>query len=202
VVILAWGPLTVLAAISLVWQPVYLHRTLIGTSLFLYLLAAFAIANAAKVLAQPVGVTVLLLAPTLLIPTGAFFLSPETRRWDVRPDAAAIHCEPGDVVYHANPGSLILFRYYLPACDHWLWPADNDLSQSLTQRTKDAMGIQQARFDEIPHTRAWLVWVENPVMDESEMGAVAEILLTNNYTLVHQAQPGDLVTLRIWEVWR
>jgi uncharacterized membrane protein len=202
IVVLAWGPLAVLAIVSLVFQPVYLHRTLIGASLFLYLLAAFAIANTAKVLAQPVGVTALLLLPTLLIPTGAFFLKPAARRWDVRPDAASIHCQSGDVVYHANPGSLILLHYYLPECDHWLWPADNDLSQSLTQRTKQAMGVQQARLDDIPHTRAWLVWSENPVMDESEPGAVADILMTNNYILVHQVQPGDLVTLRIWEVWQ
>lgn len=202
ILVLAWGPLVILAIISLVWRPVYLHRTLIGSSLFLYLLAAVALQRLAQVLARPWWMVALALAPMLIIPTANYYLSPEARRWDVRQDAAAVMCEPGDVVYHVNLASLILFQYYLPGCDHWVWPAANDLSQSLTQRTKQAMGMQQADLTNIPHRRARLIWAETPVMNESEPGAVAHILLNNNYRLVHQAEPADLVTLRIWEVWR
>jgi hypothetical protein len=202
ILILAWGPLALLAVISLVWQPVYLHRTLIGASLFFYLLAALALHRAARVLAQPVGVIAVLAVVPLFISTGNFYLSPDARRWDVRQDAAALGCAPGDVVYHVNPASLILFQYYRPDCDHWLWPAANDLSQSLKQLTKNAMGMQQAELDQIPHTWAWLVWVENPVMHPDETATVGKILLLNNYTLIHQSQPADLVTMRIWGVWR
>jgi len=202
ILVLAWGPPVILALISLAWQPVYLHRTLIGSSLFLYLLAALALSRAARVLAQPVGMIALIIALPLIISTGNFYTSSEARRWDVRTDAAAVGCEIGDVVYHVNLASLILFQYYLPECDHWVWPAANDLSQSLTQRTKQAMGMQQAELDQIPHKRAWLIWAETPVMNESEPGAVGKILLLNNYTLVHESHPAELVTLRIWEVWR
>lgn len=199
--ILAWGPLALLALTSLVWRPVYLHRTLIGAALPLYLLCAIAVVRLAQVLARPVGIVALALAPVLLIPTANFYIDPAARRWDIRQNTAAVTCEPGDVVYHVNLGSYILFDYYLPDCDHWVWPAANDLSTSLTQRTKRAMGMQQAELDE-DHQRAWLVWAETPVMNESEPGAVGEILMRNNYRLAHQAEPAGLVTLRIWEVWR
>jgi hypothetical protein len=197
-VALAWGPLAILAVISLAWRPVYLHRTLIGAALPLYMLAAFAIVNAVRSFRWPVVAALAVLA----IPVGNYYVNLEARRWDVRPHAAVIACQPGDVVYHVNLASLILFRYYLPDCDHWVWPAANDLSQSLTPQTKQAMGMQQAALDDISWRRVWLVWAESPVMNESEPGAVGEILLKHNYRLVHQVQPTDLVTLRIWEVTR
>jgi mannosyltransferase len=205
IIILAWGPVIILALISMFWRPVYLHRTLIGAALPIYLLMAFAIVRVARVLAQPVGMVALVLSPMLLIPAGAYYLSQDARRWDVRQDAA-VTCQPGDVMYHVNLGSLILFQYYLPECDHWVWPAANDLSQSLTQRTKQAMGMQQAELNDISTWQrthhAWLIWSETPVMNGGEPGTVGKILLLNNYALVHQAEPVDLVTLRIWEVWR
>jgi mannosyltransferase len=198
IIVLAWGPLALLALISVAWRPIYLHRTLIGAALPLYLLAAFAIVNVARSFHWP---TMMILA-ALVVPVGNYYIAPEARRWDVRPHAAVIACQPGDVVYHVNLASLILFRYYLPGCEHWVWPAANDLSQSLTPQTKIAMGMQQAALDDIPWRRAWLVWAESPVMNESEPGAVGEILLKHNYRLVHQVEPTDLVTLRIWEVIR
>lgn len=201
IVLLAWGPLAILALVSLVWQPVYLHRTLIGCSLFVYILAAISLDKAAHYI-KPVGLIAAIASLPLIISTGNFYISPEARRWDVRNDAAAVQCEPGDIVYHVNLASLILFQYYLPQCDHWVWPAANDLSQSLTQRTKQAMSMQQADLFDIPHKRAWLIWSETPVMNESEPGAVGKILLLNNFNLMHESHPADLVTLWIWEVWR
>lgn len=199
IVILAWGPLVILAVMSLAWRPVYLHRTLIGASLFLYLLAAFAVVR----LARWSAIGTIALALVLLIATVNYYIGPEARRWDVRQNAAIIQCAPGDVVYHVNLASLILFRYYLPDCDHWVWPAANDLSQSLTPQTKRAMGMQQAALDDVPQwRRAWLIWAETPVMNESEPGAVGEILLKHSCRLVHQVEPATLVTLRIWEVSR
>jgi hypothetical protein len=198
VVALAWGPLALLAMVSIAWRPIYLHRTLIGAALPLYLLAAFAIVSAVRSFRWPFVAALVALA----VPVGNYYIAPEARRWDVRPHATMIQCQPSDVVYHVNLASLILFRYYLPDCDHWVWPAANDLSQSLTPQTKIAMEMQQAALDDIPWRRAWLVWAESPVTNESESGAVGEILLKHNYRLVHQVQPADLVTLRIWEVTR
>jgi hypothetical protein len=200
IIILAWGPLALLAVISLLWKPVYLHRTLAGAALPLYLLAAFAIVRVAQWAPWPM---LALAAPMFLLATGNYYVSPAARRWDIPPHTSVVQCAPGDVVYHVNLASLILFGYYLPDCDHWVWPAANDLSQSLTPQTKRAMGMQQAALDDVHGwRRAWLIWAETPVMNESEPGAVGEILLKHSYRLVHQVVPTPLVTLRIWEVSR
>lgn len=197
--LLAWGPLLILALASILWRPVYLHRTLIGAALPLYILAAWGIVALARVirwsLVAPLGAV-------LLLATGNYYLDSAARRWDVRPVAAAIECEPGDVIYHVNLASYILYQYYRPDCDQWVWPVANDLSQSLTSPTKAAMGMQQAALDDIPWRRAWLVWAESPVMAAGEPGAVGAILMRHNYTLVTQIEPGALVTLRAWEVTR
>jgi hypothetical protein len=199
VLAVSWGPLLILALASLVWRPVYLHRTLIGAALPLYILAAFGVVALARVIRWPL---VAPLAAVLLLATTNYYLDPAARRWDVRPVAAAIECQPGDVVYHVNLASYILYQYARPDCQQWVWPVANDLSQSLTSPTKEAMGMQQAELDAIPWRRAWLVWAESPVMAAGEPGAVGDILLRHNYTLAQRIEPGALVTLRVWEVTR
>jgi len=200
--VLAWAllPIGLAAIVSLAWKPIYLHRTLIGAAPFLYLLVAHGLAQLSPRRLTLAGGTLAVLA---IIGLGRYYWCPN----DIRPGDASYtgvireQRQAGDVLFHMNLSSYILYGYYLPDLPAYLWPQANDLSQSLTNETKSAMGIHQAEIWDIPTnaSRIWLIWVDNPHISQAEVRAAgAALAWGRSPRLVETIRDDELVTAKVW----
>jgi len=87
--------------------------------------------------------------------------------------------QPGDAIYHANVGSYVVWDYYRPDIPQFVWPQNTSLSQTLTDPTRTAMGMNEINFEYIKCVnlpqeggqidRWWLIYFHNPVTDPAEI---------------------------------
>jgi uncharacterized membrane protein len=118
--------------------------------------------------------------------------------YNLQPVLSRLH--PGDGLFHANLATYIILDYYLPRQDQWVWQQANDLSQSLTDRTKWAMQMQQAQFDDVAcrHSRWWLAFYENPTTSDRERAEIARLVQQYRGVPAAVILHNDLVNARVY----
>lgn len=170
-----FGVPVLLALVSVVWRAVYLPRALLPSGVLLMLLWAYTLTHLSQ---QNRRVALALVIPMLAIGVVAHFF-PAEARVDIRQWAQPIlqNWRSDDVLYHLSIDSDITLSHYVryPA---YLLPESNDLSQSLTDETKQAMGMQQVPFDglrALGYKRAWLLYSNNPMSSLPEIQAFKDI---------------------------
>lgn len=101
--------------------------------------------------------------------------------WHFGLDKFRTEYKQDDGIFHANLATYIVYQFYLPEMDQWVWRQAGDLSQSLTDRTKWEMDMNQAQFEEVAcnHHRWWLAFYENPTSSDQERGEIRRII--DNY---------------------
>jgi len=170
---LAFAPLLLTWSISQL-KPVLISRLMIGCTPFLYLLLAKAMVDHRRVrwlawLAVPLVVFVLAL----------YFVDPAVQKGDVHRFVEPVQAQyrDGDAVLHTCIPSYVLLSYYAPEMDHYLWRQANDLSQSLTDQTKRAMGMRETTIEELlqAHARVWVYYSDSPVSSAAEIAENARI---------------------------
>lgn len=164
---LAFAPLLAVWTISQI-TPVLITRIMIGCTPFLALLLALALVEhrRARWLA-------LAAAPVVLLVIGFYFLDPSQQKGDVHRFVEPVQAQyrPGDAVLHTCIPSYILLSYYAPELDHYLWRQANDLSQSLSNKTKSAMDMRETSIEELlqAHARVWVYYSDSPVTAQAEL---------------------------------
>lgn len=180
-IILAWlvtAPAIFAAAVSLIWQPIYLFRALIGIAVPMYLLVGWAITHRAKLNHTAFALACLvLIAIAGLVNRGnqQVFKGPQT----IAQDYIAEHAQPGDIVYHGNVSSFLGFSASgYPDLPQYLMPEQPGSVGTLTAQTRQALGIVEAPLSDLQWRRVWLVWGAVPTIAEAEDRAIADILET------------------------
>jgi hypothetical protein len=122
--------------------------------------------------------------------------------WDYNLDEFLNAYSPNDGMFHANLATYIVFKYYLPNVDQVVWKQANDLSQSLTNETKWAMVMDQARFEDVAcnHRRWWIAFYENPTTSDKERGEIQRIVSQYHGEQVSTILKNKLVDVRIYLV--
>lgn len=163
--------------VSLVWKPIYLHRALLPSAMLFVLFWAYALTHlkpSNRAIALAVAVPMLLVgAVAHYFPAqggrGFFpdFVQPIREGW-----------RDGDVIEYLAIDATILTHYYLPGYAYALFPEASDLNQSLTNETKDAMGMVQARYEDLRakgYHRVWIVGGINPLTSQAELDELARL---------------------------
>lgn len=200
-----FAPPLLAAAVSLLWQPVFLPRAFICSAFLLPLWWAAALdelrpANrrlALAVLALTLGVGVV----------SYYTVPPDGNSRAARQDVAAFLApvregwREGDVIYHANLTTAILNGYYAQGLEYRLWPHAGDLNQSLTEQTKAAMGFRIAAPHELnDFARAWLIWQTNPMSTLPEQVATMAFLDAHPHQLVGTLYDNPLGRVALYAV--
>ena len=162
--------LGLVVAVSLLWQPILLSRTMAPIAPFFYILLAVALCTQRRLLAwAPVTAVVIML---ILGGSSLGKIGRQAVDWGELDFYGQYR--PGDGIYHASVGSYIIWKYYLPNRPQYLFQQDNNLDQTLTTETKNAMGIQQVRPQEMEccWPRWWLVSYNTPVSSAGEIEMV------------------------------
>jgi uncharacterized membrane protein len=180
---------------SQVWKPVYLYRPLIGVCPSLCWLLAYALDSQNRRLGAA-----LLGIPLLVLTLGAYYFDQDTQRLDVSTYAAMIRqqAQQGDVIFHSNVGSYILFNYYLDMDNVIFRQADN-LYDGLSDGTKEAMGMKQIGIEDLARApRAWLIRAVNPTTDDDEERTMKALLQTYPNQRIATIESNELADVTIW----
>jgi hypothetical protein len=180
--------------LSVLIAPILIVRVMAPLAPVLYSLVAPALASR-RLLAGLALVTV-------AVWLSAYYLSPNVGRLPAFQGLETFREEiqPGDAIFHGNPSSYITFHYYLPGVPQVVWKQANDLSQSLTDQTKTAMGMDQADFESVKcqRPRWWIIGASNPTTAPAERAYINGLLASNHaeqHAVIKQAK---LVDARLW----
>jgi hypothetical protein len=164
-------------ASELVTHPTYLYRTFIGSSPALYLLFGWVLTERVDLLKRRIVVGTL--APMFIIAAIFFYPTNELMKVDANHMDQQISLRPGDIVYHMNVGSSSLYWYRYPNNpEMWRYVSPHipgDIG-TLSSKTVTALGIQEVALDDLPWTRAWLVYSTGPTMGVAEDQLVLKLV--------------------------
>lgn len=172
-----------LVLVSLLWRDIFLHRALIPSVALLCLPMAHGLAHLSSPNRRAAWSV---FGPALLIALLSFYFPAGRARGPIATWLKQIQYQPGDVVYHLAVDTLILTEYYAPYPDA-LFPESNDLSQSLTDQTKNAMGFRQVPFDDLAgmgYKRAWLITSIGPLISARELAESQRLLAAYHPQLI------------------
>lgn len=179
---LAFAPALGLFGVSALWKPLLLTRALLPASSGVIGLWGISLDKMSN---QGRALTLSALAPMLAISMISYYLEAETRRlpFDQYANTITEHWQDQDAIYNMNLATSITYGYYLPPETYptFMVPQANDLSQSLTETTKEVMGLkqQEATIEEVSakgYQRIFLLWVETPTISDAEIQEANRIL--------------------------
>lgn len=170
---LGFLPPLILYAISFVWRPILLDRGLLPAGAAIVGLWGIGLSSLPRWGKKALAVFAL---PMALIAILTYYTDPTGQRPRTDPirDTIIEGWQPGDVLYHVTLESYIAYRYYLPDLPAQVMPEAGDLAQSLTDISKNAMGITDremlfSQLGQAGYKRAWLFVVTNPVTSDYEV---------------------------------
>ncbi len=192
-------PVLALALFSL-WTPVFQSRSIAPIAPFYYLLVADTVLRTPhrRVTFGVLGGAALLLVLLATISP----LARETNDGDMMTFYGLE--QPGDVLYHANVGSYVVWHYYRPDLPQFLWPQHSTVEQTLSDQTRQAMGMNELDFElvkcaaladgqgRVYRPRWWLIYFNNPVTNSAERAMVDTLL--NNYGSIRRSLRNDPTT--------
>jgi uncharacterized membrane protein len=182
---------------SQIWRPIYLYRPLIGVMPSFCWLIAYAL-NSQK---RRLGAA-LLGIPLLGLTLGSYYFNQDIQRLPIHTYANLIRsqAQPGDVVFHANAGSYVLFTYYLPDMDNFVFRQDTTLYDGLSGSTKTEMGMKQITIEDLVARarRVWLIHAINPTTNDYEDQTMKAHLQTYHSRKIVTIESNELADITIW----
>lgn len=166
-------PVAIIAAASLLWQPVFISRIVAPLAPFYYLWLAESVTRSRSRWMLWFTATIATIISIVVVGSIAGSMGRQPGK-DIY---TAVPIQPGDAVYHANVGSYLIWSYYRPDVPQYVWPNKNGLDQSLSSPTKAAMGLSQADFDTVACSarRWWLIYFNNPTTGQAEIDHIAHL---------------------------
>jgi len=169
ILVLAWGPLALAVATSLIWKPVLLFRGLIGSAFGFILMFACSLE---KIRPRKQLYAAVMVVPVLLAGMGGYYLYNPQNKGSVTDIIQPVReaWQPGDVVYHINDGTAIGWGSYAPDLPQYKQPpCEQRTLGELTDQTRTAAGIIEREFDTLGYfRRAWVVWSYGPTSSPCE----------------------------------
>lgn len=201
--VLAGGPVISMIIPSLAWRSVFLSRALIASLAGLLPLGGYVWQQFGR---QGKRATLALLVPFVALSLYNQYApgSGRDKHGNARNMAAQIRTQwqEGDAIYHVSLASYIGLAYYLPGVPHYVLPQAGDLSQSLSDQTKHAMGIPLHAACSVSWTRLWLIEVRNPYSSRAEIEAADQLLGRYRQVGVIPVEDNRLVTANIFVLAR
>lgn len=213
VLTMAFAPIALAWIVSMIWQPVLLFRPLIGISPFLYLVASWSLAEV-KPFPTMLQVRTYLyaacfIAPMFILGTRGYYeniaamkgegaVSPMLRTLDY----VRANWQEGDVIYYTDDGPMInimpyagdLPQYKMPACDERVGYAP--VLGSLSDSTREAIGIQIADLKDVPYKRAWIFAPRSPLHPQCYDDQIAQLAPAGQQVIT--VDDNEYITSGVW----
>lgn len=216
IIIMAFGPLVLGWIASLLWQPILLHRPLIGIAPFLYLIVAWPFGRLFEREVKTSRDAILaaaLVIPVLVSGIGGYYKNVPDMKSDgaVSPliDALAYvkaHWQPGDIIYYTDDGPMVnlspyaggLPQYEIPVCGNHT--TVGPVLGSLSPQTREAIGIPVRDLNEIDYRRAWVFAPRSPLHPECYEKQIALIAPVGEQLIT--VDDNEFISSGVWMVTR
>lgn len=170
------SPFAIVTVASVIWKPIMLFRGFMPLTPWLTLWIAWALVEGMGPRARWVAAAFTL--PVLAAVLAVYYVNVPTQKGDPAIWTDAIEWREGDVLYHINEGSYMFLRFYTP--DDWrvamLPRGDWRNIGALSDRTKNALGFNSARLEDMDWRRAWVIQSSGPTTVQGEDDAIAQLL--------------------------
>jgi uncharacterized membrane protein len=198
--LMAWGPLIMAVLGSVIWKPILLFRGLTGSAPFIYALAAAAFGSVKQKYLQVLfAVMVLPIIGAGLV--GFYKNNPGQKTGDMYQFIETLNTNwiPGDVIIHANDGSLVGYHLYQSDKPQYRLRSVCTISNlgSLTDQTRDNLGVKYvddlSQFD-----RVWFVYHAGPTATKCHENEAEKII---NQSKTYLEISTEMVTtgLYLWQ---
>ena len=173
-----FGPAALMGGVSLLWHPILLDRALVPSGAVVIGLWAMALPQL-SVMARRALVAVA--APTAAMALASYvFVSCGDQCNPIFPVIEG-RWQQGDAIYHLSLTSVLVADYYMPELPSYILPETGDLSQSLSQSTKESMGLLQREIPAVMLAaggvrRIWAIFEDTPMTSDQERLAYAQLV--------------------------
>lgn len=188
--------------VSVVWRNIYLHRTLLPCVCLMALPVAYALVHLKSTGGQMLR---LVFAISLIIGLVAHYAPDGTRgRTSTQAWLSPLYMgwQSGDVIYHLAMDSAIGADYYTVGYLSAVLPEAGDLAQSLTDQTRQAMGLTPRTLEQLHaegYRRVWLFMNDSPMSSRAELDEWQRIIHAYpNYIVQYNDQQNGLARLYIY----
>lgn len=182
--VMAWAPIILAAAVSLFSMPILLHRPLIACSPFLFTILAYSIAPLKDASRRIQIFAAIFLVPVLLIaPLGYVVNSNWIRGGDELSKSETLirsQWQQGDVIYIVGDGPLVNISAILPDLPIYRFPECQPTISYLSAQTRRAMGVIERPFEDVHAKRYWLIVGIMPFSPQCERDFIDHTIGENN----------------------
>lgn len=159
-----------LYTISQVWRPMMLDRLLVPAGIFIVAIWAIAYTKMSTLSRR---VSLVIFVPLLALSLIGYYTTNYRTDYGLGLQPIRDNWQDGDTVYHNSLSSVVLLRGQLPD-DGYIMPGLGDLSQSLSEPTKRAMGIKQreltpGQLSAMGYRRLWVLYLSTPMTTQNEI---------------------------------
>lgn len=191
--VLLWlllAPVVTAALVSVLMQPIFVARYLFPVSPFWFFAIGWVITD--RVGWRTQALAALVIAPLLAITLSVDTRAPMFARGAPREVAATITegWRQGDAVVHTDIWTRVEAEQFLGGRPQYLFPPRTDDLNigGLSAYTRDAMGIETARFADLGrYRRLWVVDSRNPIVDQLQRAiALTDLLPLGGHRQVDQ----------------
>lgn len=210
VLTMAFAPVGIAWLVSVLSQPILIFRPLIGISPFLYIIVAWPLArHSALDLRQKLYVACFIVPLFMLGLSGYYLNIAEMKGEGV--DAPMLgtlnyiraNWQDGDVIYYADDGPMIniipytdLPQYKMPACAERA--GFGPVLGSLSDLSREAIGIPIADLADVPHTRAWVYAPRSPLHPQCYEDQIKDIAPLGEQVIT--VDDSEYITSGVWLV--
>ena len=208
VIIMTFVPVALAWLASVLWQPILLHRPLIGITPFLYIVAAWSVSKLELNITRETVLASAMIVPVLVSGIGGYYRNIPAMKNDgaVSPlidtlDYVRDNWQVGDVIIYTDDGPMInlspyagdLPQYLVPACGERL--NSGPVLGSLTPATRAAIGIPVIGVDEKLYRRAWVFAPFSPLHPQCYEDYIAPLTQGDPITIVDN---NDYIYSGVW----
>ncbi len=169
--VLAFGPWALEIILSLIYQPILLHRTLIGVTPFLYIILAVSFIRFTRE-RYIKFITLAIFIPLMISWYTIYYLAinnPALTEYNTIIAEIEPNWKPGDIVYLESDNAIVDILPYFDNADRiYKLPDCSQVTGGLTDQTRSAMGFQIRYLEDIDYSRIWLVTHDTPFNPDCE----------------------------------
>lgn len=177
--ILAWGPMSLAAIISWISTPILLHRPLIASSPFIYVIVAYALTPLLEATRRAQLFAAIFLIPAFLLsPVGYMLNSSRIRGGDEMARVEALlrsNWKSGDVLYIVGDGPLVNLMASMPDLPLYRFPECQPVTSYLSAQTRKALGVREQNIDGVLATRLWFIYGVVPFSPPCEREIIDQV---------------------------
>ena len=180
VAVLAFMPVLLAALASIIVQPVFIPRPLVGTTPFLFIMMMWPIERILATREKALYASIFILPVMLVQVITLYKYTPEHKDQHMPATLATIQAnwQEGDIIYHVGDGSWINWYPYSTELPHYKFPDCGPVRGSSSPESRLAMGEIVKPLDEIQYERVWLVYLESPLNPPCEKEIFADQIST------------------------